>query len=624
MARKKRLLSLTKKAFATFADFVLILFCLEMVLLSLEFGFHHTMDWRHYVTIPAYFLCFYLIMQRLTKMNNILWEYSGGKAFIYLHLSILVSALTTFGLSVATFGYQKWELAFLAISYFVCYSIVSAFKLLILQFYIAKHQRKHITDEPIGNTNNTLIIGAGWTGTSLAKAFENDHSIFKPVCFVDDNPEKLGKRIQDLPVVGTTHNIVKIVNKYHIKKIIFAIPSCVSTEKKRIINDCISTPCSLKIVPPIQEMVDQCDQKAIQPREVRIEDLLGREPMTFDMESIKDHIRNKVVLVTGGGGSIGSELCRQIAKYEPKQLVIMDIYENNAYDIQLELVRHYPKLNLEVSICSIADYERCRILFDTFRPELVFHAAAHKHVPLMEHVPEQAIKNNVVGTWNLCELAAEFKVKRFLLISTDKAVNPTNVMGASKRCCEMVVKYHAQTCPDTVFCAVRFGNVLGSNGSVIPLFRRLISEGGPITITDKNIIRYFMTIPEAVSLVLEAGTFSKSGEIFVLDMGEPVKILDLAENMIRLMGMVPYRDIDIVFTGLRPGEKLYEELLISGEGMRKTANKKIFICQQIDVEEDAFIGNLNKLIDLAKANKPEDVIGQLHVMIPTYHNPSVD
>ncbi len=600
---------------------VLFLFVFDLIFTQIAFS------WRHYLAIVGYFAFFYFFFVLITHQNRVDWAHSESKAFLILFLNLAGTTVITFLLTMLTFGLKtisvRWQAFTIFLLFLVSYTALSVSKLTLPYLYVQKHRRKHFSEEPTGNQNNTAIIGAGWTGTGLAKMFENDHSIFKPVCFIDDNARKIRKNILGLPVAGSTKDIAKIVKKYHVHKIIFAIPSCAPEVKQRIIADCIATKCVLKIVPPLQEMVNTYDPKTLTTRDVRIDDLLGREPLAFDMTAIKEYIHDKTALVTGGGGSIGSELCRQIAGYGPKKLIILDIYENNAYDIQMELKRHYPELNLEVTIASIADYQRCRILFETFRPDYVFHAAAHKHVPLMEHVPEQAIKNNVVGTWNLCRLAAEFKVERFLLISTDKAVNPTNVMGASKRCCEMIVKYHAQTCPDTVFCAVRFGNVLGSNGSVIPLFRHQIEEGGPITITHKDIIRYFMTIPEAVSLVLETGAFSQSGEIFVLDMGKPVKILDLAENMIRLMGLKPYTDIQIIFTGLRPGEKLFEELLIRGEDMRTTSNKKIFICKQIDVSEKDFITQLETLISLSQANEPEKVVEQLHAMIPTYRYPEV-
>lgn len=621
---KNRMLKFTKKEKSNIVDFLILLACSELLLVFFKFNMSAPIDWRYFVALPIYSIFFYFVFQCIFKLNKILWEHASGKPFLVLLLILILDFVFTAALGFATFGYAKWLTFYFVTLFLIVYLGLSVEKLSSWQLYLRKHQLKHVLDVKSSAKNNTLIIGAGWTGSAIAKGFANDPSIFKPVCFVDDSEEKQGKQIVDIPVVGTTKDIASVVKKYYIRKIIFAIPTCDPVKKAAIINDCIATKCVLKIIPPVQELVESADMTT-QPRDVKIEDLLGREPMTFDSKEVKEHIQDKVVLVTGGGGSIGSELCRQIASFEPKQLIIMEIYENNAYDIQQELKRKYPKLDLQAEICSIADYDKCRILFDRYRPELVFHAAAHKHVPLMEHVPEQAIKNNVVGTLNLCKLSAEFKVKRFLLISTDKAVNPTNVMGASKRCCEMIVKYHAQKFPNTIFCAVRFGNVLGSNGSVIPLFKKQIAEGGPVTLTDKRIIRYFMTIPEAVSLVLQTGTFSETGEIFVLDMGQPVKILDLAENLIRLSGLEPYKDIDIVFTGLRPGEKLYEELLISGEGMRKTSNKKIFICKQIDVDEKAFEKDLATLIGLAKENKAPEVKEQLHIMIPTYkQEPRID
>jgi len=626
MSLDKKFISFTKRAKANLLDFALVILCAEVLLVFCEFGFHLDFYWANFVAIPAYFVLSYFAMLLITCLNKIMWEYSGGKAFLILILNVLVASIITYILTLCTFGFDKAKLYafFTAGLFFGSYTVLACAKMLSLQLYIWKHKKKHEKEMPLDGSNNTAIIGAGWTGTALAKTFENDNSIFKPVCFIDDSDEKYHKEIQGLPVAGPFVDLDKIIEKYEIKKLLFAIPSCEKNLRKKMIAKCLETKCQLKVVPSIQEMVNTMDKSSIQPRDVRIEDLLGREPNVFDSASIKDYIQGNTILVTGGGGSIGSELCRQIASFSPKKLVIMDIYENNAYDIQMELKRHYPDLDLEVDICSIADYDRCNILFDTFRPDYVFHAAAHKHVPLMEHVPEQAIKNNVVGTWNLCQLSMKYNVKRFLLISTDKAVNPTNVMGASKRCCEMIVKYHSQICKTTAFCAVRFGNVLGSNGSVIPLFKQQIKEGGPVTLTDRNIIRYFMTIPEAVALVLETGGFALTGEIFVLDMGTPVKILDLAENMIRLMGYKPYEDIDIVFTGLRPGEKLFEELLISGEGMRKTSNEKIFICKQIDINEDTFVTQLNDLIDTAKTNNVTNVMAKLHALIPTYHVPQIE
>lgn len=424
--------------------------------------------------------------------------------------------------------------------------------------------------------------------------------------------EKLNQKIEGIPVVGTCPEIVKICDEYRIDNIIVAVPSCEEDEKRKILDYCSATECKIKIIPYLGELLfdDGHTQLISQAKEIKIEDLLGRKPIEFDRKEIHDLINGKVCLVTGGGGSIGSELVRQIAKNDPKQIIIVDIYENNAYDIQQELVLEYgTKLNLVTLISSVRDYDKMELIFKTYRPELVFHAAAHKHVPLMETVPEEAVKNNIFGTFNVATLAEKYKAKKFVMISTDKAVNPTNVMGATKRACEMIIQYKAQHSTNTEFVTTRFGNVLGSNGSVIPLFRREIENGAPVTVTHPDIIRYFMTIPEAVSLVLEAGAMAKGGEIFVLDMGAPVKITTLAENLIRMYGKVPYKDVPIIFTGLRPGEKLFEELLMDEEGLKSTQNKKIFIGNQIKIDETDM---LSKLEVLKKPQKTMTVKRQLN------------
>lgn len=569
-------------------------------------------------------LLVFFLFHTIFRLYKTVWEFAVFRNFVKLAGALIATMLVSFGITVSVYGYELWYVSYFATNFFVCYTFLMLIRFVFLYIYNVLHKKKVVSK---AENNNTMIIGAGWTGTAIAKELINNPDIFNPVCFLDDDFDKNNKEIFDIPVVGNTDSIQLNIKKYDVKKIIFAIPTCEKEKRRNILKECVDSKCVLKVVPPIQDLIDKSDVIP-QTRDVRIEDLLGREPMTFDTSEVRQYVAGKVCLVTGGGGSIGSELCRQIASFQPKKLIILDIYENNAYDIQQELIRKYgSELDLEVEICSIADYDKCRILFKKFRPQLVFHAAAHKHVPLMETVPEQAIKNNVVGTLNLCRLAAEFKTQKFLLISTDKAVNPTNVMGASKRCCEMIVQYHSQICDTTTYCAVRFGNVLGSNGSVIPLFKRQIAEGGPVTITDKRIIRYFMTIPEAVSLVLETGALSQSGEIFVLDMGEPVRIVDLAENMISLSGLTLGKDIEIEYTGLRPGEKLFEELLLTNEGMRKTSNKKIFICKQISVDEKSFMEKLNKLIEYARDNKQGDVIGQLRNLIPNFihkTNGSVD
>lgn len=481
-----------------------------------------------------------------------------------------------------------------------------------------------------GIFERTLIVGAGKAGQMVLQEILNSrndvnnpsHKIM-PVCFADDDVSKLRTKINGVEVVGTCPEIPRICSDYQISNIIVALPSCEEDEKRRILDYCSATECKIKVIPYISELLfDDKDKPLIsQAKEIRIEDLLGRKPIEFNKKEIENLVRGKICMVTGGGGSIGSELVRQIAKYEPKQIIIVDIYENNAYDIQQELVLEYgTKLNLVTIISSVRDYDKMDKIFRDYRPQLVFHAAAHKHVPLMETVPEEAVKNNIFGTFNVATLAEFYKVDKFVMISTDKAVNPTNVMGATKRACEMIIQYKAQTSRHTDFVTTRFGNVLGSNGSVIPLFRRQIENGADVTVTHPDIIRYFMTIPEAVSLVLEAGAMAKGGEIFVLDMGAPVKITTLAENLIRMYGKVPYKDVKIVFTGLRPGEKLFEELLMDEEGLESTANKKIFIGNQINIDADDMLSKLQSLRNAAEANDSEKTIQLLSDLVPTFNH----
>ena len=484
-----------------------------------------------------------------------------------------------------------------------------SYRILLMQAHSMKRGTKQ--------EERVMIIGAGAAGQMLIKEMQNASKLSTKVCCViDDNPNKKGRFIEGIEIVGNRNDIVTMAQKYAITTIIYAIPSSDPQERKLILNICKETNCRLRTIPGMYQLVN--DEVSVSHlRDVEIADLLGREQVKVNNDEIFASIEGKVVLVTGGGGSIGSELCRQIANAKPKQLIIFDIYENNAYAIQQELKRALPELDLIALIGSVRNTNRINAVMRTYRPDMVFHAAAHKHVPLMEDSPNEAIKNNVLGTYKTAVAAAKYGVAKFVLISTDKAVNPTNIMGASKRLCEMVVQMMERRSPDTSFVAVRFGNVLGSNGSVIPLFKKQIQEGGPVTVTDKRIIRYFMTIPEAVALVLQASYYAKGGEIFVLEMGEPVKIDDMARNLIRLSGYTPDVDIKIVYTGLRPGEKLYEELLMGEEGLQETENKKIHIGKPIEMDDEWF---QDKLLELELAcNGESDRIRELvSEVVPTY------
>lgn len=460
-----------------------------------------------------------------------------------------------------------------------------------------------------------MIIGAGEAGRMLIREFA--HSQFlsgRVVCLIDDNSSKFRKMLSGVRIVGNRYDIPEMVKKYDVNKIIYAIPSGSAKVRKEILQICSTTKCEVQTIPGMYQLINE-DVSVSKLKKVEIQDLLGREPIRINIDEIRKYISGKVIMVTGGG-SIGSELCRQIAKSNPKQLLIFDIYENNAYDIQMELKRKYPALDLVVLIGSVRNTARLDVVLGKYRPEIVFHAAAHKHVPLMEDSPNEAIKNNVFGTYKMAQAAVKYGVKKFVLISTDKAVNPTNIMGASKRLCEMVVQMMNRE-SDTEFVAVRFGNVLGSNGSVIPLFEKQIAQGGPVTVTHPDITRFFMTIPEAVSLVLQAGYYAKGGEIFVLGMGEPVKIDSMARDLIRLSGFEPDVDIAVVYTGLRPGEKLYEELLMEEEGLQDTENKLIHIGKPIEMDDEKFKEQLKRLEAAYKteADNMKDIVAEI---VPTY------
>ena len=553
-----------------------------------------------------------VIVFAVFRLYQGIWKYASASDLVNIILACLVSAVTqTVGMTLMGLRFPR--------SYPFMYFAVLTAGISIFRFtyriiaYFRQKQQGLIKE---GKTY-TMIVGAGEAGNTLLKELQNSKFVEQNVCcLVDDDPGKIGKYLRGVLVAGNRKDICRLAEEYHIDEIMIAIPSASHAEIQELLDICSQTSCKLKVLPGIYQLVNG-EVSVSKLRNVEIEDLLGREPIDTQVESIMGYVSGKVVLVTGGGGSIGSELCRQIARHEPKQLIIFDIYENNAYDIQQELKRDYPELNLVVLIGSVRNTHRINGVFEKYRPQIVYHAAAHKHVPLMEDSPNEAIKNNVMGTYKTAQAADKYGVSRFVLISTDKAVNPTNIMGASKRLCEMVIQMMNNR-SKTEFVAVRFGNVLGSNGSVIPLFKKQIEEGGPVTVTHPDIIRYFMTIPEAVSLVLQAGARAKGGEIFVLDMGKPVKILDLALNLIRLSGLKPYEDIDIVFTGLRPGEKLYEELLMDEEGLQSTDNELIHIGKPIDFDEELFIHQLEELDELSRMDSPK-IKEKVMEVVPTYH-----
>ena len=567
-------------------------------------------------------MCFFALY--VCGAYNKLWRYFDAKDYLSCILGMSIGSGITVLLANTFNAQPRWQ--YIAISFGIGTLGIVLFRFIFRQAFLIisvdgkKYQKQR-----------TMIIGAGKACRMILSEIKNAQTDpknpahkYEPVCLIDDDPDKQGTSIMGIPVRCTTKEISLWCKNEAIDLIILAIPSLNDKKRKQILDLASETSCKIKIIPYLTEMLDdgnESTQIISKAQDIKIEDLLGREPVTFDSEDVKSYISGKVCMVTGGGGSIGSELVRQIFKYNPKQIIIVDIYENNAYEIQQELYMDYGNdINLVTLISSVRDYDKMNLIFKTYKPNIVFHAAAHKHVPLMETVPEEAVKNNIFGTFNCATLAEYYNVEKFVMISTDKAVNPTNVMGATKRCCEMIIQYMAQNYTNTDFITTRFGNVLGSNGSVIPLFKKQIETGKPVTVTHPDIIRYFMTIPEAVSLVLQAGAMAQGGEIFVLDMGEPVKIVTLAENLIRLYGKVPYQDVEIKFTGLRPGEKLYEELLMSEEGLKETANKKIFIGNQIKIEPDSFLGELQELKEAASRNNSDLTLKLLSDIVPTFHH----
>lgn len=565
---------------------------------------------------------------------NRLWRYLDRSDFLSCVKGVFVGLIATHFFFYLVRGELYWQFAL--VQAVLASSGVCLFRYMFRNAFITLVETGHQEAMKL----RTMIIGAGNATKLLLDEIRNSSieaekgvatsvaSRIDPICLIDDDRYKIGKPYEGVLVAGGTSDIPKIAKQENIEQILFSIPSCPPKDRQVIMDLCGKTGLPVKVLPFVGSLLEPANEGeatnfVTQIRDIKVEDLLGRAPIKFDNKDILAYIENKVCMVTGGGGSIGSELVRQIAKYKPKQIIIVDIYENNAYDIQQELMMEYgASLNLVTLIASVRDYFRMSKIYKTYHPDVVFHAAAHKHVPLMEQNPMEAIKNNVVGTFNVATLAMFNNVKKFVMISTDKAVNPTNVMGASKRCCEMIVRFMSmQKDSKTEFVVTRFGNVLGSNGSVIPLFKRQIEQGKPVTVTHPEIIRYFMTIPEAVSLVLEAASIAQGGEIFVLDMGMPVKIVTLAENLIRMYGKVPYKDVPIVFTGLRPGEKIKEELLMNEEGLKKTNNKLIFIGKQIDIDTSKFINELWKLKCAAYENNDEIAIRALHEIVPTFTTP---
>ncbi len=597
-----------------------------------------------WLRFTPYYTVFCIIIFWMMRLYRSIWRFASYSELIHIFFASVITGLSH--LVFITVLFQRMPISYYIIGFALQFGFILVVRFAYRFFLLVLNRRGESSERSVGRV---MLIGAGEAGLMILREINHAREVKdRVVCIIDDNPNKWSRFIEGVLVVGGRDSILYNVEKYRIDKIFLAIPSATAEERRDILNICKETDCELKNLPGMFQLV-LGEVSVSKMRDVSVEDLLGREPITADMEEVFHFISGKTVLVTGGGGSIGSELCRQIAAHSPKQLIIIDIYENNAYDIQLELKEKYPQLDLVVLIGSVRDSRKMFDLFEEYRPSLVYHAAAHKHVPLMEDSPAEAIKNNAIGTYKTAYAAMVHGCERFVLISTDKAVNPTNIMGASKRLCEMIIQSFDAKIKDgkaveipqlfthfgienadkdgtgsvfnninTEFVAVRFGNVLGSNGSVIPIFKKQIEKGGPVTVTHPDIIRYFMTIPEAVSLVLLAGTYAAGGEIFVLDMGSPVKIDSLARNLIRLSGFKPDVDIKVEYTGLRPGEKLYEEKLMAEEGLRKTENKMIHIGCPIPFDTDVFLSQLEKLMYVAYANR-KDIKENVQEMVSTYH-----
>ncbi len=612
--RKDKLQLLVRRFFLIVTDIVLIngsiilalvmRFDVNISLIEPQYIDNYKATWILFTIITLIIFWFF-------RMYHSLWQYASI-AELYKIVEACITAEIAYLAMTAIFGRMLPRSCYFTAGVFMTVAMcTSRFMYRIVRTLVQNYRH---TSEQI----NIMIIGAGEATNVLMREIANSRYLdnSKVVAIIDDDPLKIGKFIRGVKVVGNRNNIKEYARYYEVDEIIFAIPSASTKTKREILNICKETPCNLKIIPGVYQMMDgEINVKDI--RNVDVTDLLGRDPINVDLESIMGYVSGKTVLVTGGGGSIGSELCRQLVKHGLKRLIIFDIYENSAYDIQQELKRDYPYADVVTLIGSVRNTSRLEWIFDNYRPDIIYHAAAHKHVPLMEDSPNEAVKNNVIGTLNVARMADKYNVKRFVMISTDKAVNPTNIMGATKRICEMIIQYFNEK-SSTEFVAVRFGNVLGSNGSVIPLFKKQIEAGGPVTVTHPDIIRYFMTIPEAVSLVIQAGAYARGGEIFILDMGEPVKIDDLAKNLIRLSGYTLGVDMEIKYTGLRPGEKLYEELLMDEEGLQDTANKLIHIGKPIEFNKDGFEDKLETIKEIAYSESEKDVREYIKEMVPTY------
>lgn len=618
---KNKTLNINKKLIAR-RGFLIVYDIIAMVIAS-GFALMLRYDFRYPAIDPKfinnvwkflpYNIIFTLLIFYIFKLYHSLWAFAGVTEM----QNIIIACMLSSGAQLL--GIQVMKM-YMPRSYYFIYAGTFLILILVSRFsyrFVRMTKRLHRAKR---EQSNVMIVGAGNAGNMIIKEIVNSSQLRKKVKYIiDDDRTKWGSYIHGIKVMGGRQLIPQLAEE--VDEIIIAMPAVEKKKVRDIIEICRQTNCEVQTLPGMYQFING-DVVVEKLRKVEIEDLLGRDSIQIDLDSLMKYVSNKVVLVTGGGGSIGSELCRQIAAYKPKQLIIVDIYENSAYDIQQELLEKFPELDLVVLIASVRNTNRMNKIFATYKPDIVYHAAAHKHVPLMETSPNEAIKNNVFGTLKTVQAADKYGVKRFILISTDKAVNPTNIMGASKRMCEMIVQTYNNR-SKTEFAAVRFGNVLGSNGSVVPLFKKQIEKGGPVKVTHPDIIRYFMTIPEAVSLVLQAGANAKGGEIFVLDMGEPVKILDLAENMIRLSGLKPYEDIDIEFTGLRPGEKLYEELLMAEEGLKETEHSLIHIGKPLAFDEEEFLNELDELKKVVK-QEPDAIRRRIKRIVPTYQPKKLD